>query len=225
VTFSILGRCARTGAFGIAVSSSSIAIGARCGRWARAGVGACATQNITDPALGALGLDLLARGYEAEATLQELVRAGAHPEFRQLAVLDIHGRSAYHAGAHALGIHAMQRAPDCIASGNLLKHDGIPRAMVEAFVAQPERHVGERVLAALAAGLAAGGETGPLRGASVYAVDRLAWPVIDLRVDWHDDPIGELQRVLALYLPQMNDYVLRAVEPTRAPGFDASKSR
>ena len=223
MTFSILGRCERTGAFGIAVTSSSIAIGSRCGRWAAAGVGAVATQNITDPSLGALGLDLLARGFEAEATLQQMVNAGAYPAFRQLAVLDRHGRSAYYAGAKALGIHTMQRGPNCIASGNLLQHDGIPRAMIERFVGEAEHHIGERVLAALRAGLDAGGEEGPLHGASVYVVDRLAWPLIDLRVDLHDDPIGELERVFALYFPQMNDYLLRAVEPTRAPGFVDSK--
>ena len=83
----------------------------------------------------------------------------------------------------------------------------------------PKKHLGERLLTGLAAGLEAGGETAPVRSAGLYVVERFVWPVIDLRVDWHDAPIAELQKVFNEYFPQMNDYIQRAVDPTGAPGY------
>ena len=219
MTFSILARCPDSGRFGIVVSSSSIAVAARCGRWARAGVGAVATQNITDPTLGVLGLDLLERGYGAQGALDELLESRPYMEFRQLAVLDRDGGTAYFSGAKTLGVHAMARGEGCIASGNLLASDGVPLAMVDAYLAARKESFPVRLMAALKGAMKAGGEAGPVRSAGLYVVDRHAWPIADLRVDWHDEPIAELERVLGVYLPQMNDYVQRAVDPTKAPGY------
>ena len=98
-------------------------------------------------------------------------------------------------------------------------NDSIPKAMVGAFERDPARHLGERLLDALSAGLEAGGETAPVRSAGLFVVDRFVWPVIDLRVDWHDEPIGELKALFSEYFPQMNDYIQRAVDPTQAPGY------
>jgi uncharacterized Ntn-hydrolase superfamily protein len=219
MTFSIIARCAETGRFGVVVTSSSICVASRCGRWARAGVGAVATQNITDPGLGQLGLDLLAEGYGAEAVLRSLVAARPYAEYRQLAVVDAHGATASHSGAKSLGLYKEHHGKGSVACGNLLANDSVPRAMIEAFEQDTGKHLGERLLAGLAAGLAAGGETSPVRSAGLYVVDRFVWPVIDLRVDWHDTPIAELQKVFAEYFPQMNDYIQRAVDPTQAPGY------
>ena len=219
MTFSVIARCAESGRFGVAVTSSSIAVASRCGRWARAGVGAVATQNITDPALGQLGLDLLAEGYGAEAVLRSMVAARPFAEFRQLAVVDDNGATASYSGAKSLGLYKEHHGKDCVACGNLLANDSIPKAMVGAFERNPGKHLGERLLAALEAGLAAGGETAPVRSAGLYVVDRFVWPVIDLRVDWQDDPIAELGRIFAEYFPQMDDYIQRAVDPTQAPGY------
>ncbi len=219
MTFSVIARCRETGRYGVVVTSSSIAVAARCGRWAQAGVGAVATQNITDPALGKLGLDLLAEGYGAEAVLRSMVAARPHAEFRQLAVVDQNGKTASYSGAKSLGIYKEHHGEDCVACGNLLASEGVPKAMVAAFERDPKKHLGERLLAALVAGLDAGGETAPVRSAGLYVVDRFVWPVIDLRVDWHDKPIAELQKVFAEYFPQMDDYIQRAVDPTQAPGY------
>ena len=219
MTFSIIARCAETGRFGVAVASSSIAVASRCGRWARAGVGAVATQNITDPALGQLGLDLLAEGYGAEAVLRSMVAARPFAEFRQLAVVDVNGATASYSGTKSLGLYKEKPGKDSIACGNLLANDSVPGAMIEGFERDPGKHLGERLLAGLVAGLEAGGETAPVRSAGLYVVDRFVWPVIDLRIDWHDTPIGELQMVFAEYFPQMNDYIRRAVDPTQAPGY------
>ena len=219
MTFSVVARCRETGRFGVVVTSSSIAVASRCGRWVRAGVGAVATQNITDPALGQLGLDLLAEGYGAEAVLRSMVAARPFAEFRQLAVVDVNGATASYSGAKSLGLYKEQHGKDCVACGNLLANDSIPKAMVGAFERDPGRHLGERLMEALAAGLEAGGETAPVRSAGLYVVDRFVWPVIDLRVDWHDEPVGELKTLFAEYFPQMNDYIQRAVDPTQAPGY------
>lgn len=219
MTFSVIARCRESGRFGVVVTSSSIAVASRCGRWARAGVGAVATQNITDPALGQLGLDLLAEGYGAEAVLRSMVAARPFAEFRQLAVVDMHGATASHSGAKSLGLYKELHGKDCVACGNLLDNESIPSAMIGAFEREPGRHLGERLIASLVAGLAAGGETAPVRSAGLYVVDRFVWPVIDLRVDWHDDPVAELQKVFVEYFPQMNDYIQRAVDPTQAPGY------
>jgi len=219
MTFSVIARCADSGRFGVAVTSSSIAVASRCGRWARAGVGAVATQNITDPALGQLGLDLLAEGYGAEAVLRSIVAARPFAEFRQLAVVDVNGATASYSGAKSLGLFKDKHGKDCVACGNLLANDSVPSAMIDSFEREPGKHLGERLLAALEAGLEAGGETAPVRSAGLYVVDRFVWPVIDLRVDWHDAPIAELKRVFDEYFPQMNDYIQRAVDPTQAPGY------
>ncbi len=219
MTFSISARCSRTGMFGIAVSSSSVCVAARCGVWARAGAGVVATQNITDPRLGALGLDLLAEGYSAKAVVDELVKANAYSEHRQLAVVDQDGRTAHFSGAKTLGAHHVVAGEGCVAAGNLLASEAVPETMVEAFLAAADEHLAERLLRALEAGLAAGGEEGDVRSAGLYVVDRHVFPIADLRVDWHEEPISELRRVWRIYEPQMADYLTRAIDPAAAPSY------
>jgi uncharacterized Ntn-hydrolase superfamily protein len=218
MTLSITARCGRTGMVGIAISSSSPAVAARCA-WTAAGVGAVATQNITDPRLGALGLDLLRRGFGAPAVVAQLVTAGRFPEFRQLAVVDQDGNTASHSGARALGINGAVPGPGCIAAGNLLASAEVLPAIVAAFVAHPAEHLAERLLRALEAGAAAGGEAGPLHSAGLRVSDRHVFPICELRFDWSDTPIADLRRGWDVYAPQMGDYLQRAIDPTLAPGY------
>lgn len=219
MTFSIVARCARTGMFGMAVCSSSPAVAARCAH-ARSGVGAVASQNITDPRLGHAGLDLLAEGLSAEETLAQLQgRAGATADYRQLTVVDGQGRSAAFSGVHALGLHSHHVAPDVAAAGNMLCDLKIPLAMTSAFAARPDDHIGERLLAALDAAMAMGGEAGPVHSAGLLIVDTEAWPLTDLRVDWSDAPVVALHDLWTLWAPQMLDYVSRGLDPTRAPSY------
>jgi uncharacterized Ntn-hydrolase superfamily protein len=218
MTFSLVGRCGRTGRLGVAVTSSSPAVAARCA-WARAGTGAVATQNVTDPSLGPRVLGALAAGKPAASALAEVLATAPHAEFRQLAVIDAGGRTASHAGERTLGRHGARAGQDCLAAGNLLAGDSVPAAMVRAFERRPADDLADRLLAALRAGVAAGGEEGPVRSCGLLVVDKVPWPVTDLRVDWHDDPVGELARLLAIWLPQEADYVKRAVDPTTAPNY------
>ncbi|MBL9072389.1 DUF1028 domain-containing protein [Tabrizicola sp.] len=217
MTFSIVARCARTGQFGMAISSSSPAVAARCAH-VRAGVGAVASQNITDPALGPMVLDQLESGLPAADALAVVTADRPHIDYRQLLVVDREGRTAIHSGRQVLGIWGEARATDCAAGGNLLAGELVPMAMVEAFTAA-KGHLAERLMLALEAGLQAGGEAGPVHSTGLKVADRLDWPLVDLRIDWSDNPIGMLREAWTVYAPQMAAYVQRAEDPTRAPSY------
>jgi uncharacterized Ntn-hydrolase superfamily protein len=217
MTFSIVARCARTGQFGMAISSSSPAVAARCAH-VRAGVGAVASQNVTDPALGPLVLDQLEAGLSAAEALQAVTEGRAFIDYRQLLVVDREGRTAIQSGRQVLGVWGEARATDCAAGGNLLAGELVPMAMVEAF-ATSTGHLGERLMLALQAGLMVGGEAGPIHSAGLKVADRLDWPLVDLRIDWADDPIGMLRAAWEVYAPQMGAYVQRAEDPTEAPKY------
>lgn len=226
MTFSLAGRCSETGMLGVVISSSSVNVGSRC-PWARAGVGAIATQNVTDPRLGALGLDLLERGFDAETTVQLLTGQRPHAEHRQLTVVDADGHTASFSGAKTLGRHTVASGRGCVAAGNLLSSERVPQAMVGAFeAAGAGAHLAERLVRALEAGLEAGGEEDTVHSAALYVVDRRVWPLVDLRVDWHDrDPIGTLRALWQRYEPEMLPYLTRALDPDEAPSYGVKGDR
>jgi uncharacterized Ntn-hydrolase superfamily protein len=218
MTFSIIARCTETGMMGIAISSSSPTVAARCAH-ARAGVGVVATQNITDPSLGPKGLDLMASGLSADAALAKLLDGYSNTPWRQIMLLDKNGLAAQHSGEHTLGINNLAHGRDCAAGGNLLANPDVPARMVAAFEASTG-HLGDRLLIAMRAALAAGGEAGPVHSAGMLIVREVSWPVADLRVDWaEDDPIGELVTLWNIYKPQLNDYVTRALNPSGSPSY------
>ena len=136
------------------------AVAARCAQ-ARAGVGAACTQNVTDPSLGHRLLDALATGLDAEKALDRVVAEAPYAEFRQLSVVDINGNTAAYSGERTLGRYRTAQGPNVVAAGNLLADDAVPQAMVDAFAADPEAHLGDRLLAALIAGRAAGVRKAP----------------------------------------------------------------
>lgn len=209
---------------GCAVSSSSQAVGARC-LFVRAGVGAAASQNVTDPRLGPRLLDLLAAGSSPREGIDRLVADEPNVEYRQLAAVDLDGRTAAFSGANTLGRYGVAEGDGAVAAGNLLADSGVVEAMVEAFEGSAADHLGDRLVAALTAGLEAGGEEGPVRAAGLLIAGEVPWPVADLRVDWHDDPIGELTALWRLWKPEMSTYVTRALEPSSAPSFGVPGDR
>ena len=218
MTFSIVARCAATGAFGVAVASSSPAVAARCA-FARSGVGAVTSQNITDPTLGPRALDLMALGADADQALAALRGSTDHMDYRQVLAVDRHGRSASHSGAKALGVWSVAQDENVACGGNLLADARVPAAMVAAFLTTSGA-LGDRLIAAMRAGLDAGGEAGPTHSAGLKLVDKVSWPVADLRVDWTDAcPIGGLASLWDLYRPQMDAYVARALHPAGAPRY------
>ncbi len=218
MTFSVVARCAETGMFGVAVSSSSPAVAARCA-YARAGVGAVASQNITDPTLGPRGRDLMAEGAGAAQAVETLRATGRHIDYRQVLAVDGAGRTAVFSGAECLGLWADAQADNVACAGNLLAKDGVPAAMVAAF-RDSAGPLGDRLIATMRAAVAAGGEAGPVHSAGLKLVREVPWPVADLRVDWSDDcPVEALATLWRRYRPQLEDYVRRALDPAAAPSY------
>ncbi|MFV1589900.1 DUF1028 domain-containing protein [Phaeobacter sp. JH20_39] len=218
MTFSLVARCAETGMFGVAISSSSPAVAARCS-FARAQVGAVASQNVTDPSLGPLTLDLMEKGLTAAEAVEEVERRGKFIEYRQVLAVDRNGGTAIYSGLHSLGIWAQAKGDNVASGGNLLANDGVPQAIVDGF-ASASGHIGDRLIAAMRAGLAAGGETGPVHSAGMKIVDRVNWPVADLRCDWTEDcPIENIAAAWKIYKPQLDAYIQRALDPHNAPSY------
>ncbi len=218
MTFSLVARCAETGMFGLAISSSSPAVAARCA-YARAGVGAVASQNVTDPSLGPLALHLMENGMSAVEAIERVREQGKFIEYRQVLAVDNTGTTAIHSGPNALGIWTQAQAPDVASGGNMLANDGVPQAVVDEFLASTG-HLGDRLIAAMHAGLVAGGEAGPLHSAGMLIVDKVAWPVAELRCDWTDDcPVENISTAWDIYKPQLDAYVQRAIDPREAPSY------
>jgi len=219
VTFSLLGVEPDGSRVGAIVSSSSPAVAARC-LFARAGVGVATSQNVTDPRLGPRLLDLLEEGRSPEEAMEVVVEEAApHAGHRQLAVVDVSGRSAVFSGEGSLGVYASAAGEGAAAAGNLLATTEVPASMVAAFEEAAGAPLGDRLVAALRAGLAAGGEAGPVRSAGLMIAEAVPWPVADLRVDWAEDPVEDLAALWELWRPQADGYVVRALDPDAAPSF------
>ena len=219
MTFSIIGRCAQSGQLGVAISSSSIAVGARC-PWVQAGTGAVSTQNITLPALGPRILAFLEDGAcEPAQALGQALGMDPGSKYRQVTVIDRQGRTAFFSGGQALGLHRAVAGDQCVAAGNLLAREAVIDATVHAFE-HAQGVLADRLLAAMHAAMAAGGEAGPVHSAALKVAGEASWPSIDLRVDWADeDPIARLDALWQAYRPQMQDYLTRALDPTAAPSY------
>lgn len=218
MTFSLVARCEDTGMFGLAISSSSPAVAARCA-YARAGVGAVASQNVTDPTLGPLALDLMQGGMSASEAIAGVRDLGKFIEYRQVLAVDKNGNTAIHSGPNSLGIWTQAQGPGVASGGNLLANDRVPQAVVDGFLTS-EGHLGDRLISAMRAGLNAGGEAGPLHSAGMLLVDKVAWPVADLRCDWTEDcPIENIATAWEVYKPQLEAYVQRALDPRDAPSY------
>ncbi|MFT5258817.1 MAG: putative Ntn-hydrolase superfamily protein [Saprospiraceae bacterium] len=219
MTFSIVGHCERTNMTGVAITTSSICVASRC-PWVRAGVGAVATQNVTDPSLGPLILDFLEEGDSAARALERAIIGREHIAFRQLTVVDTRGGRAHHTGTEILGTNRVVEGEHCIAAGNLLSSLEVPQAMVDTFAAGIDLHLAERLILALKAGVDAGGEEGPTHSSGLKVAHQQSWPLVDLRVDWSEgEPVGELLDIWKAYEPQAADYTMRALNPSAAPSY------
>ena len=217
MTFSLVGRCDRTGAVGTVIASASMAVAARCAG-VRAGAGAVCSQSTTDPRLREALLEALAGGAAASDALAALTARTGDIAYRQLAVVDAAGGSAAYSGHLALGEATHVHATGAAAAGNLLADWGVPAAMLAAFGDRPGDSLGDRLVAALRAGLAAGGEVTPVRSAGMIIAESMPWPSTDLRVDWHDDPVEQLAVLWQFWQPQAASYVQRALRPSEMAG-------
>lgn len=217
MTLSIAAWDETTGRLGAAISSSSISVASRCLHW-RPGVGIALSQNITDPRLGQRMLSLLADGVAVDDAVAAVVRSTAYANYRQLILLNNNGETSLFNGEAILGCHASVQGKHCAAAGNLLDNEGVPAAMVKSFE-NSSGSFGQRILNALKAGVDAGGEAGPLHSAGLLIGGEITWPLVELRIDWDEDPISKMFTGWDVYEPQINDYVRRALEPGDAPAY------
>lgn len=222
MTFSITARCPRSGAFGTAITSSSIAVASRCA-WPGP-MGAVTSQNLTNPALGTAGQTMLRQGLGAGGVLKTILAGDPSPAWRQVAVIDRYGVVAAHCGENAFPKSNVSTGPGVIAMGNLLAFRSVTEAMLNAFLDLPAEPFAERLVRALEAGLAAGGEIAPVKAAGLKICSYHDWPVVDLRVDWADNPIRALRDVWDTYRPQEPDFVEWARDPDAAGARIAAKA-
>jgi uncharacterized Ntn-hydrolase superfamily protein len=202
-TYSIVARDATTGELGVAVQSHWFSVGSVV-PWARSGVGAVATQSFVEPSYGPLGLEAMAAGTAPEATLRALVEKDPNPEVRQVALVDARGRVATHTGKGCIPGAGHRTGDGYSVQANLMLTDEVPDAMARAFESS-EGPLAERMLSALEAAQAAGGDIRGKQSAAILVVrgtpsDR-PWTdrLIDLRVEDSDHPLAEIRRLLHLH--------------------------
>jgi uncharacterized Ntn-hydrolase superfamily protein len=217
-TFTIVGRCVRSGRLGVATATRSLAVGSRVPH-VRPGVGAVAIMAIADARLGYLALRLLETGYKALAVVEELVRADPYAEYRQLGVVDADGFVAARTGRNNRPWAGHHLGENYVALGNVLKGEHVVAAMEEAFQRHGNEDLEERLLRGLEAGRDAGGQHGGQRSAALLVYDDRPFAHVDLRVDVHDEPVRELRRVFDVYRPAIPYYNLRQVD-ARVPPLD-----
>ena len=215
MTFSLAGRCERTGMLGVVVTTSSIAVGSRCA-FARAGIGAVLTQHRTDPRLGPSMLESMERGFTADQALREVVAATPHADWRQLAAIDGSGHTAAFSGAYVRPERGEAHGLSCVAIANIVRSAAVPSAMVRAFEGSRDHPLPDRLLSALRAGQEAGSEFRPLVSAALLVVYQESFPYVDLRVDRHEQPIEALTTLWANYRSEADAYVVRAISPSQA---------
>jgi uncharacterized Ntn-hydrolase superfamily protein len=194
MTFSIVARCDRTGHLGVAAVTGTPGVGQLL-TWAQADVGAIATQGWINPYLGIDGLDLLGNGHEASRALHAVVMLDDDRELRQAAAVDVQGRSAAFTGKSCASWAGHQHEKGWSVQGNLLEGGETLEACARAYVDSDGHDLEERLMRALEAGEEAGGDRRGACSATVLVVATELYPLWDLRVDDHHDPLPELRRL------------------------------
>jgi uncharacterized Ntn-hydrolase superfamily protein len=194
MTFSIIARDPATGSFGIAVATKFFAVGARVPHIA-SGYGAVATQALVNPFYGTEGLKLLREGEPAAEVVGALVAGDAGRDHRQLHVMDAAGRVAAHTGAQCVDWCGHVERQGCSVAGNMLTGAGVIAATADAYAAHATLPFPRRLIAALKAGEAAGGDKRGKQSAALRIHGEEEWSDLDLRVDDHADPLAELERL------------------------------
>jgi uncharacterized Ntn-hydrolase superfamily protein len=216
VTWSIIARERKSGKFGIAVATKFFAVGALVPYIAPGG-GAVATQALVNPFFGVNGLELLRAGHGAAATVHTLVVGDAGRDHRQLHVMDRQGRVAAHTGKSCVAWCGHASGEDFSVAGNMLAGPQVLDETVSTYAAAHALPFARRLIAALRAGEAAGGDIRGKQSAALRIQGNEDWPDLDLRVDDHPDPLAELERLervsrgrfvhFARFLPSKRDPV------------------
>jgi uncharacterized Ntn-hydrolase superfamily protein len=194
MTWSIIARDAASGAFGVAIATRFFAVGALCPH-AESGVGALSTQALVNPHYGRQALELLRAGVPAPEAVQRLVAPDQGREQRQLHVIDAAGRIGQHTGAQCIGWCGALGGEGYSATGNMLASERVIVETARAFENSMDKPFPERLIAALEAGEAAGGDKRGRQSAALLVHSTQAYPDLDLRVDDHAEPLAELRRL------------------------------
>jgi uncharacterized Ntn-hydrolase superfamily protein len=194
MTWSIVARDPSTGAFGVAVTTKFFAVGALC-PYGRSGVGALATQALVNPLYGGRGLRLLAEGVPAPDVVRLLTEADEGRETRQLHVLDGRGRNAAHTGSDCIGWAGHLVRDGFSVAGNMLVGPPVVAETVAAYERGAALPFVERLIGALDAGQAVGGDKRGKQSAALLVYTTEEYPALDLRVDDHAEPLVELRRL------------------------------
>lgn len=217
-TFSIVGRCSRTGMFGVAVTTSDLCVGSRCPH-VQPNVGAITTQASTDPRLGKFALKLLSTGYSAQATMNELSTSDPYIERRQIGIIDVDGRTAARTGELNGSWAGHNEGDNFIALGNGLVGVEVIDAMSHTFESNKSEDLEQRLMLSLEAGLDAGGEIEdmtPYHSAAILVYGSDTFARVDLRVDEHTTAVKELRRILDLYRRRLDYFLMRPKDPDAA---------
>jgi len=212
MTWSIVVHDPSAGSFAVAVATCAFAVGASC-PFVRAGVGAVSTQSMTNRYLGPAVLDGLARGLSPAAAIEGALVGDEGRGLRQVHAVDRHGRTAAWTGQNCVEWCGSLASPGISVAGNMLAGERVVATTLEEWLAHPELNSPERLMAAMEAGEAAGGDRRGRQSAAMKLVTTEDFPDLDLRVDDHADPLAELRRLLGLW------------RRTRAPGLAGSPSR
>ena len=197
MTWSILARDPETGELGVAVATRFFAVGAVCPR-VEGGLGALATQALVNPMLGILGMDRLRAGEAPAALLEALLAADAGRDHRQFHLLAADGTIVHHTGQACVDWCGHAAGPDVSVAGNMLAGPQVAEATRDAWLAAAGQPMAGRLLAALEAGEAAGGDKRGKQSAALQVASRDPYPDLDIRVDDHPDPLAELRRLHAV---------------------------
>ena len=205
MTWSLIARHP-SGAFGVAVASRFFAVGALCPA-VRAGSGALSTQALINPLYAEAGLRALASGMEAREVVRRLVDADAGREVRQFHVVDREGRTAAHTGKSCIDWCGHLAGAGFSVAGNMLAGPGVIEETARAYVEGAELPFAERLIRALAAGEAAGGDKRGKQAAALLVHTTEDYPALSLRVDDHPEPIAELHRLYTVSLERFQPFM------------------
>ncbi len=216
MTWSIVARGAE-GSFGVAVASRFFAVGAHCPHGA-SGAGALCTQALVNPHYGPAGVELLAKNVPAAEALQRLIKSDEGREHRQLHLIDRNGKTAAHTGNACIGWCGHLAGDGFSVAGNMLAGPAVLEKTAEAF-RKAKGAFGERLITALAAGEAAGGDKRGKQAAALLVYTTEAYPFLDIRVDDHAEPIAELRRLYEVSLERYQPFVRCLPSKARPAGI------
>ena len=223
MTFTVVAREAKTGLLGIAQSTNPLSVGGRC-PFIRANVGAVSTQAYTDPGLGPLAIELLTLGYSPEKVIKELGESDASFQYRQIGIVDRHGRSAVFTGSECKTHSKAINGENYVVMGNMLLTDKVVPEMDRAWRETEGQLFEDRLMAVVAAGHAQGGDAGGHRSACLIVYDCESYARTDLRIDFvpkragQPDAVDALKDLLDHWRPMIPYYKVRPHNPSM-PGW------